>query len=67
MVMQGRYFTSMLKKGNLAVHACGEIRNFSSGVEIVYNTNNKLFRISKRPCSVLFKVQAPMKYQTISM
>ena len=56
MVMQGRYFTSMLKKGNLAVHACGEIQNFSSGVEIVYNTNNKLFRISKRPCSVLFNV-----------
>ena len=41
MVMQGRYFTSMLKKGNLAVHGCGQMQNFSSGVEIVFNTNNK--------------------------
>ena len=53
-----------------------EIRNFSSSVEKYFtserservryvSTLEEKFRISKRPCNVLFIIQTPMKYQTI--
>ena len=33
----------------------------------IFSTREEKFRISKRPCNVLFIIQTPMKYQTISL
>ena len=33
----------------------------------IFSTRVEKFRISKRPCNVLFIIQTPMKYQTISL
>ena len=33
----------------------------------VFSTQEEKFRISKRPCNVLFIIYTPMKYQTISL
>ena len=33
----------------------------------IFSTREEKFRISKRPCNVLFIIQTPMNYQTISL
>ena len=32
-----------------------------------FSTQEEIFRISKRPCNVLFIIKTPMKHQTISL